>query len=282
MFKFATRIWVLILAVSFVLSLGLNAAVVGIASVGTVVAGIYDAVTGTTSAYTDTKERALRSERKIAELDLEKTRLQSEVGGLLEQRDRAVRRAGELFDQVEAGKADNARLTDKIIENEARISGLEDDIRAKDRKISVLTEDVKKPRKVVYRGTQKTVSEAILDTNKRIARRTVSAATRNASSVVAESIPYFGIAVMLAVTAADLNDSCNTIKDLHALDVAIDPNKAFSPDDSEICGLKVPTPEETWEQVKNGSAEAWDQAREYLPSLPEYSLPAWNDVSLWP
>lgn len=268
MFKFATRIWVLILAVSVVLSLGLNAAVVGIASVGTVVAGIYDAVTGTTSAYT--------------ELASNRSRLQSEVGDLLEERDRAVRRAGELFEQVEAGKADNARLTDKIIENEARISDLEDDIRAKDRKISVLTEDVKKPRKVVYRGTQKTVSEAILDTNKRIARRTVSAATRNASSVVAESIPYFGIAVMLAVTAADLNDSCNTIKDLHALDVAIDPNKAFSPDDSEICGLKVPTPEETWEQVKNGSAEAWDQAREYLPSLPEYSLPAWNDVSLWP
>lgn len=282
MFKFATRIWVLILAVAFVLSLGLNAAVVGIASVGAVVAGIYDTVTGTTSAYTATKERALRSERKIDELVAERTRLQTEAAELLEERDRAVRRSSELFEQVEARKADNDKLTDKIIKNEARISNLEDDIRTKDRKIRTLTEDIKKPKKVVYRGTQITVSDAILDTNKRIARRTVSAATRNASSVVAESIPYFGIAVMLAVTAADLNDSCNTIKDLHALDVAIDPNKAFSTDDSDICGLRVPTPEETWEQVKNGSAEAWDQAREYLPSLPEYSLPAWNDVSLWP
>lgn len=310
MFKFATRVWVLILAVAFVLSLGLNAAVVGIASVGAVVAGIYDTVTGTTSAYTATKERALRSERKIDELVSERSRLQTEAAELLEERDRAVRRSSELFEQVEARKADNDKLTDKIIKNEARISNLEDDIRSKElriaslsdelgdskRKIASLSDDIaqrdvrirsltdnaaRQADMVMYRGAKTSLSEAVTDTNGRIARRTATAATRNASSVVAEAIPYVGIAAMLAVTAYDLKDSCDTIKDLHALDVAIDPTKEFGEQETAVCGLGVPTKDEVWQEVKSSSEEAWISASEYLPSLPEFSLPSWRELKFW-
>ncbi|WP_154664685.1 hypothetical protein [Gemmobacter nectariphilus] len=310
MFKFATRIWVMILVIAFVLSLGVNAAVIGIASVGTVVAGIYDAVTGTTSAYTATKERVLRSEREVADLAAERILLQSEAAALLEERDQAIRRSDELFDQVEAGKADNARLTDDILANQSRISSLEDDIRTKelrivglsdelrkneiriaslsddldqrDARIRSLTDDTTRRADIVfYRGARTSLSEAVHDTNGRIARRTATAATRNASSVVAEAIPYLGIAAMLAVTAYDLKDSCDTIKDLHALDVAIDPTKEFGEEETAVCGLSVPTMDEVWKQVKIGSKEAWVSAGEYLPSLPEFSLPSWRELKFW-
>jgi Skp family chaperone for outer membrane proteins len=300
----------MILVIAFVFSLGLNAAVIGIASVGTVVAGIYDAVTGTTSAYTATKERALRSEREVTDLAADRTRLQSEAAALLEERDRAIRRSGELFDQVEDGKAYNARLTDDILANEARISSLEDDIRSKelrivslsdelgeskrkiasisddlaqrDVRIRSLTDDVaRQADTIVYRGARTSLSEAVLDTNGRIARRTATAATRNASSVVAEAIPYLGIAAMLAVTTYDLKDSCDTIKDLHALDVAIDPAKEFGEEETAVCGLGVPNKDEVWQKVKTGSEEAWISAGEYLPSLPEFSLPSWRDLKFW-
>jgi hypothetical protein len=62
---------------------------------------------------------------------------------------------------------------------------------------------------VMYRGTRRPIREAIIDTNGRIARHTAQTATRNASSVVVEAIPYLGIAAMLGVTTYDLKDSCD-------------------------------------------------------------------------
>lgn len=300
----------MILIISFVLSLGMNAAVIGIASVGAVIASIYDAVTGTTSAYTAAKERALRSEREVADLSAERTRLQSEAADLAEELDSALHRSSELFDQVEARKADNARLTDDILANEARIASLEDDIRGKElrivdltekidgseRRIASLSEDLvqrdttirsltddaaRRADTIMYRGARTSLAEAVVDTNGRIARRTATAATRNASSVVAEAIPYLGIAAVLAVTTFDLKDSCDTIKDLHELDVAIDPSKEFGEEETTVCGLSVPTKDEVWHQVKTGSEEAWINAAKYLPSLPEFSLPSWRDLKFW-
>lgn len=314
LFKFAARIWVVILAVTVVLSLGFNVAVVGFASVTAAVSGIYDAVTGTASAYSSVKERARKAEADAADLVVERNRLKEETLELIDERDRAVSRSSELFEQVEARDAQNARLTDDILENEAHIARLEEDIEVKKRKISSLSSEVELRESkiaelsddlrlkdtrianlsddaakraddavrysdtVLYRGSRQTLAEAVVDTNGRIAKRTATAATRNASSVFAEAIPYLGIAAMLGVTAYDLKDSCDTIKDLHALDVAIDPAKEFGAEETEICGLSVPTMDEVWQQVKTGSEEVWLQASEQMPSLPEYELPSWRDL----
>ena len=317
MFRFAARIWVIILAVTVVISLGFNVAVVGLASVSAAVAGIYDAVTGTASVYTATKEKVRRAETKAADLAVERNRLKQEAIELSAERDRAVARSTDLFEQVEAGNARNARLTDDIVANEARIADLEeevqvrkrrivdlsndidardariaslsDDINIRDTRMQQLSDDVARyaddlangTDTILYRGARTTFAQAATDTNGRIARRTMTAATRNATSVFAEAIPYLGIAAMLAVTAYDLKDSCDTIKDLHALDVAIDPTKEFGPEENAICGLSVPTVDEVWQQVKDGSEEAWRDAGEHLPELPEYSLPSWRDLKFW-
>ena len=296
MFKIAGRIWAIIIAFSFISSMGISAAIVGISSVGALAASVYDAVTGTASAFTQTKEKILKAERKAVDLTHERNLLKAEALELKTERNQAIERSQALFEEVEVRKTNNQKLTDKIIRNEARIANLEKKIRTKEGRIAVLANDLlerddkvltlkkdasKRVDKVIYRGTSTSFSDAVIDTNSRIAKRTARTATRNASSVVAEAIPYVGIGAMLAVTAYDLKDSCDTIKDLHALDVAIDPTKKFSAEDAHVCGLSVPTKDEVWQQVKSSSEEAWVGAREYLPELPDFSLPSIRVLKFW-
>lgn len=82
---------------------------------------------------------------------------------------------------------------------------------------------------------------------RRLKVRTVKAATRNASSVFLESVPYIGIAAMLAVTAADLHAACETMKDIDSLHASMGLEPA---DAKEVCGLTVPSAKHVSSQVK--------------------------------
>lgn len=53
--------------------------------------------------------------------------------------------------------------------------------------------------------------------SRRITDRTVKTVSRNVGSVFTEAIPYFGVGVMLAVTAKDVYDGCETIRDVHEM-----------------------------------------------------------------
>lgn len=299
MFKWAARVWVIILTGAFVVSLSFNVAVVAFASFSSMVASAYDAVTGTASAYSTLRNRAQAAEVEVDDLIKEKDLLLREADELDGRLTQAIRRSDELYEQVELRNVQNSRLTDDVISAQARIADFEDELRLKNARLSgllneiedrddqirELVDDLARPRGsdiVDYRGARITLANAVTDTNARIARRTVAAAARNSSSIVAQSIPYLGIAVVLGITAYDLKDSCDTTRDLHALDVAIDPSKEFGADETAVCGLRVPTKDEVWEDVKSGSFEAWQDAGQYLPALPEYELPSWRDLAFWP
>lgn len=132
-------------------------------------------------------------------------------------------------------------------------------------------------RTVTFRGQKKRLADAVGDTSKRIAKRSAVSASRNAGSVVAEAIPVAGLAVILGVTAFDLKDSCETLRDLHELDRALDPSTELAEQAKYVCGLKVPTKEEVWAKVKASPGEAWAKAKEALPDLPE--MPKMPDMS---
>jgi uncharacterized protein YoxC len=110
MFKIAAGVWVIILAVGLLLSLGFNAAVVGFASVSKAVAGIYDAVTGTESAVTK----------------------------LRGQRDRLTR-------DISAKEGRIAQLTDDIAIRDARIASFSDEIADLRRTVSVTYRGERRP-----------------------------------------------------------------------------------------------------------------------------------------
>lgn len=74
--------------------------------------------------------------------------------------------------------------------------------------------------------------------SKRMATRAVANASRNLSAIFAESVPYLGAAVVLTVTALDIQDACESLKDVNALNAAY----ALEPQDqATVCGQKVPT-----------------------------------------
>lgn len=97
--------------------------------------------------------------------------------------------------------------------------------------------------------------------SKRLATRVALGATRNASSVLAEAIPTLGVAVVLGVTALDLRDACETLKDLNELGVAFDHGEE---DQSKVCGMKIPTKEEVLSKVRGNMDSVYRAAMDRL------------------
>ncbi|MDO8777972.1 MAG: hypothetical protein Q7K57_56505 [Burkholderiaceae bacterium] len=96
---------------------------------------------------------------------------------------------------------------------------------------------------------------------KRLATRSAINASRNLSSVPAESIPYIGIGIVVAVTALDLYDACETLKDINAL------NSEFGSaheDQAKVCGLNVPTRQQILAQVKSNSKNTYESTANLL------------------
>ena len=62
------------------------------------------------------------------------------------------------------------------------------------------------------------------------------------------------------------------MRDMHTLEVAFNPKAANDPSVDEVCGLRVPTKEEVWEQIKASPGAAWEATKVVLDGLPD--LPA--------
>ncbi len=119
------------------------------------------------------------------------------------------------------------------------------------------------------------VGRAVRDTTSRIAERTAIATSRNVAATGAEAIPFWGIAVIVAATAYELKVACDTMRDLHELDLAFDPDAALDPERSQACGAEVPTASEIWTQVAASPAAAAQAARAAYDDLPPLDLPDW-------
>lgn len=142
-------------------------------------------------------------------------------------------------------------------------------------------EALRRSQTVRYRGQQKLVSEAVQDTTTRVARRTAAAAIRSTSSMAAEAIPVIGIAAIVGITAWDLKDSCDTMKDLRELEQAFSPDAAIEAEVGEVCGMTVPTKDDVYQSVRSSPRLAWQAAKSYVPELPEFKLPTFRDLMFW-
>ncbi len=134
-------------------------------------------------------------------------------------------------------------------------------------------------KKVMINGAEKTVEEAVALTTRRVRNRTVKLAAADLSAIGGQAIPWIGVGVVVAATAYDINMSCQTMKDMKALEQAMNPSAVDESDVSQVCGLKVPTADEVWEAVKASPGQAWNAAASVLSGLPSDmpDLPAWWD-----
>jgi hypothetical protein len=72
----------------------------------------------------------------------------------------------------------------------------------------------------------------------RIGRRVVANAVKNVSSFAVEVIPVVGVTAIVAITASDIYDDCQTLKDLNELNITFDHEKE---DVTTVCGMKAPS-----------------------------------------
>lgn len=100
-------------------------------------------------------------------------------------------------------------------------------------------------------------AEAVQKASRRMADRSVVGATRNIASLPGESIPLIGTALIVGVTAWDIHDFCENLKDLNKLN---DVFKYQREDQTQVCGIKVPTKEEVMVKASENWREAYEVA----------------------
>lgn len=96
----------------------------------------------------------------------------------------------------------------------------------------------------------------------RLASRTKRVAAKSIAAIPAESIPFLGVAVLIADTSYELYAACETVSDLDQLyaDLGIED---MATDDAlhTVCDPQLPNAEEVWDGVVARSGEWLDHAQ---------------------
>ena len=142
---------------------------------------------------------------------------------------------------------------------------------------------------VTYKGKKVARKQAVEATANAISKRAAKTSARSVTSMAGEAIPYVGTAVIVGVTALELKDLCDTIKDMNELKRAFDPSLSPNQEEATVCSMKVPTTEELWDVAKASPGQAWAAAKDVTPSLQDlknYEFPdidwsgAWNSTAV--
>jgi len=267
--------WRLLLVAVFVLSVGFNITTAALGLAWTVVASVVEAVTGVAEvgSVASKEKAAAKTANRLAKAESESLKLADELKTARHTAATMEGKAAGLGLRAERAEAGwgKAKTALKKAEGEIiRLTGLAKPIG---------------PKKVMLEGAEVTVSEAVAKVSNRVKARTAKVASADIGATFGQSIPWIGVAVVVAATGYDLKTSCDTMKDMHALEMAFDPGLANDPSVDEVCGMKVPTKEEIWTAVKASPGMAWDgavQALGNLPTAPSLEWPTMPDVDWTP
>lgn len=125
--------------------------------------------------------------------------------------------------------------------------------------------------------------EAATDIVEGISERTARTARRELAAMSAESIPFWGTAIIVAATTLELRDMCQNIQDLSELQRLLDPDSGDLEESLTVCSMSVPTRNEIWEAARNSPQQAWSGARNFMPTAEdiwEMELPEINWADL--
>lgn len=114
--------------------------------------------------------------------------------------------------EVEAAQKENSVLREQKAKAEAHAARVQQDLTGERAKTTHLTKslDEAKSARTVDAKTAKEVAE-------RVQGRLAKGVIRNVAAIPAESIPFIGIAVTVSMTALDLYDACETMKEINEL-----------------------------------------------------------------
>ena len=113
-----------------------------------------------------------------------------------------------------------------------------------------------------YQATAIKRKSATRKVGTRLASRTKRVATKSIAAIPAESIPFIGVAVLIADTGYELYAACESLRDLDELYVDMGIADG-TPDDAvhTACNPKLPDAGKVWDGVVEKSGEWLDLAR---------------------
>ena len=168
----------------------------------------------------------------LADSTLEK--LLSHSSSIKRKRDVAIATAA-LIDEKSALTSRNKTLTDKHIELETshhEVSKQHAELKTRNAKQALVAANV----------------------SKKIAARSAKAAARNLTSLAGEAVPILGTTLVVGITAWDIYDLCETMKDMNQINSAL----GIPLEDKQVvCGMKMPTKDQVMSDMKTNWQSAY-------------------------
>ncbi|HAZ95356.1 MAG TPA: hypothetical protein DCW94_06650 [Porticoccaceae bacterium] len=124
-----------------------------------------------------------------------------------------------------------------------------------------------KDRVVKFKGKKMRVADAVGTTTQGIKRRALRTSTRSVSSIAVEAIPYAGIAAIVGVTAWEIKDLCDTVKDVEALNHALNPDHLVLDNQDSVCSVTIPSKSEILAKAQNASEDLRTKVSLFLEGL---------------
>jgi len=123
--------------------------------------------------------------------------------------------------------------------------------------------------KVNFKGKKVTVAQAVGSTTSGVKRRAAKTAAKSVSAMAFEAAPLVGAAAIVGVTTWELNDLCETAKDMDALNRALNPDETTDVDQTSVCSIAVPTREELKQKVSESSGELMSKFTSFVETFKE-------------
>lgn len=161
---------------------------------------------------------------------------------------------------AEKRKSDIAVATKTLIDEKASLTASNRNLADRHATLERTHKDVSEKHIKLQNSSAKQAA-VVSNVSKRIAARSMVGATRNISSLPGEALPFIGTALVVGVTAWDIFDFCQTIKDLNEINIAFDRPVE---DEKAICGMKVPSKDQVISDAKRNWQSAYKVAAESI------------------
>ncbi|GGB87389.1 hypothetical protein GCM10011363_00030 [Marivita lacus] len=280
----ARWVWRLVFVSIFALSLMFNVVAVFGGALFSAVSAAVGSVTGArTLIASHADEIAELNTDLVAERRVQRE-LRTEVADL--SGNLAVARTAnrELREQVTELGEDMATSRLALRQARSEITDLTDNIAAERLATRQLREEIGDGL-VDFGGRRIALRDAVGETADTVSSRAAKSATRETASMAGEALPYVGTAVIVGVTALEISDLCQTIRDMNALKRAFNPSLAPSEEELTVCSMPVPSRQELWNATVSAPGAAWEYSKDAVPKLEDlksFELPSRQDLwALW-
>jgi hypothetical protein len=131
------------------------------------------------------------------------------------------------------------------------------------------------------RGQIKRIRGVARTAAKRTVARSARSVKRGLATLAGKAFPVAGVAVAVGVTAWEIKDLCDTIRDMNGISREIDPSQPTVGNETTVCSVPVPTTEEILKKVTESPHAVWQASREFVPELPSLSDTGVLTAGIW-